>query len=566
MREGLALFDRERPGETPRRVVVVVRKWPGRVAKIVATHFPASEIRLLAPRRLDRSAQQRVPSQVLVDVAGSNDDMLARIVERPSPRLIIDTRSGAAFDGVKRFRELTFALADGGSYLAIHGGAAQHDDSVAAEVTRLTSLSGNARTPQEWLDRRLQESISAMSRAGAAVLVNKTGSHHFNLGEKMATPLLTERYGTSWGRELMVRPAETLRSSITVTVNENALEKRFPKELHVPPLYLREYVDVLCAPRQLVVSGAFVVPASFHHPSMTRPRNHTLTSSGKRFATIDFDVNDAQPLPGTYFHLDSEYPHLFGHMFTEDIARLWGWDIAKGQHPQLQLLLSAHEDTPGRPPRFKVEALGAYGIDESDIVCIDRPVRVERLVTASQQFHNGKVIYASERLSETWDRLRDGLRTDSGPRFDKFFVARRGFKRSCRNADRVEATFVEHGFEIVQPETLALGEQAELFATASVIGGYAGSGMINMIHCERPGTRIVIASESYQARDLFVISAVKGDDYHHFSCPTRHPDQPDPAARPSHPSRPRSRQGLYYDYEFDFQRDGDALQTLLSST
>ncbi|CAN5590269.1 hypothetical protein BH18ACT3_BH18ACT3_14760 [soil metagenome] len=41
------------------------------------------------------------------------------------------------------------------------------------------------------------------------------------------------------------------------------------------------------------------------------------------------------------------------------------------------------------PTPYELEALGAYGIVESDIVYIDRPARVERLVTDSHELHNG---------------------------------------------------------------------------------------------------------------------------------------------------------------------------------
>jgi len=241
-------------------------------------------------------------------------------------------------------------------------------------------------------------------------------------------------------------------------------------------------------------------------------------------------------------------------VFTEDIAKLWGWAVAKRRHPELLVLLSSHLESVCRPAPFEIEALGAYGIPESDIVCIDRPVRVQCLVTASQQYHNGAVVYVSERLSETWARLREGLRSGKGQRLDRIFVARPDVQRSCLNGRQLEATFATHGFAIVRPELLPLAEQAELFATARVIAGYAGSGMFNMIYSEQPGTRIVIASEGYPARNEYLISAVKGDDFHYISCPSRPPADPLSDLIPMH-----------HDFEFDFDRDGDALKAVLAS-
>lgn len=178
-----------------------------------------------------------------------------------------------------------------------------------------------------------------------------------------------------------------------------------------------------------------------------------------------------------------------------------------------------------------------------------------RLVTASQQLHNGAVIYVSEQLGETWTRLRDGLRARTGQHLDRIFVARPNAKRSCVNSADLEALFAKHGFEIVRPELLPLAEQVELFASASVIAGYAGSGMFNMLHSERPGIRIVITSETYPARNEFLISAVKGDDFHYFACPSRPPADPAMDVAPMH-----------VDFGFDFERKGDALEQLLTST
>jgi hypothetical protein len=55
------------------------------------------------------------------------------------------------------------------------------------------------------------------------------------------------------------------------------------------------------------------------------------------------------------------------------------------------------------PAPYELEALGAYGIVESDIVYIDRPARVERLVTDSHVLHNGT-------LSSEFHRDADGLK------------------------------------------------------------------------------------------------------------------------------------------------------------
>jgi len=106
---------------------------------------------------------------------------------------------------------------------------------------------------------------------------------------------------------------------------------------------------------------------------------------------------------------------------------------------------------------------------------------------------------------------------------------------------------------VVRPERLSLRQQVDLFAAAEVVAGYGGSAMFNAVYARRPGRRIVIASESYVARNEWMIASLKGDDYHHFFC-TPELTSPDGRWRPDQFHSP---------YTFDFARDGAALETLL---
>lgn len=554
LRAGLQLFHGEHPDAAPERIVVIAPGGAGVIAEAVATRFPAAHVQLLTTRSLGRRALQRIPQRVEVERCTSIDEQRLSIVGNPAPDLLVDMGLGPGAPSARRLRVLLYTLADGGSYLACRAGSPDGSSTqpFAVELKRLTALGGCASSIDRSLDLRCGRVVAGVARAGRAVLVEKAVRHFAKLGEPETTSVLTRRYGAAWGEEIEVRPAHTLRSKVKVKVNLEAVEGWFPDELDVPSMYLREYRNVVCAPRQLVVSGAFVVPASFHHPSLLRRKNRSIRNVSRHFAEIDVDLDRAPRLPGTYFHLDSEFPGHFGHLFSEDVAKLWGWEIAKRRNPQLRILRSSAKGADGRVEPFVIEALEAYGIRQSDIVLFHRPVRVQRLITASQQFHNRTVLYAGEELPAVWDRLREGLRSRRAPQPEKIFVSRPDTQRRCLNAARLEATFAAHGFQIVRPELLPLAEQVEMFATARVIGGYAGSAMINMIHSERPGTRIVVASDSYPARNEFLIATVKGDDLHFFSCPSRPPPQP-----------LHGLVTMHYDFEFDFERDGDALERLL---
>jgi capsular polysaccharide biosynthesis protein len=125
--------------------------------------------------------------------------------------------------------------------------------------------------------------------------------------------------------------------------------------------------------------------------------------------------------------------------------------------------------------------------------------------------------------------------------------------RPCRNGAELERVFVEHGFEIVCPEELTMRQQVDLFAGADFVAGYGGAGMFNTVYSTHPGRRIVISSDEYLARNEWTISALNGDDYHHFFGEAE--------VRRDNPIHPKW--AFHSAYSFDFRRDGAALRALL---
>jgi capsular polysaccharide biosynthesis protein len=238
---------------------------------------------------------------------------------------------------------------------------------------------------------------------------------------------------------------------------------------------------------------------------------------------------------------------------TEDIAKLWGWETARAAHPDLKLLVSTLEPG-GRPTTVQRTLIEAWGIAPEDVVCIDRPVRVDLLVGATQMFYNG--IYVHPEMREIWSRLGEALRPRAaGPGGSRrIFVTRPPDSlRPCRNGAEVEALFVEHGFDIVRPELLSIPEQVDRFAAAEVVAGFGGSGMFNGIYTTGPARWIVITSDRYLARNEWAIAAAKGDEYHHFFGEAE--------LKPGDTAQ--GWRVFQSPFAFDFARDGDALRALL---
>ena len=151
-----------------------------------------------------------------------------------------------------------------------------------------------------------------------------------------AAALLDTVPGERW------RARSRLRTSGPLPVNPT------PEEYDAPAMYLREYHDVVCLPRQLVLQRALVLPETFTTVEQQRQRNAFLTKTGVDFAEPPAGLDAAAPLPGRWFHLDNHMIGHFGHAVSEQLSHLWGWHRARSSTRRCARWCSP---SPGRSPR-----------------------------------------------------------------------------------------------------------------------------------------------------------------------------------------------------------------------
>ncbi|MEA2168454.1 MAG: hypothetical protein QOF76_1754 [Solirubrobacteraceae bacterium] len=557
----------ELAGSNPPVVVAIARGRAGAVGRLLATRFPAAEVHVLVtgPAAVGGLARTRAAGAATIHPAPGVPAMHTALVGVGPVAVLIDPSPGASTRQLNReaFEELVYHLEDGGRYLLAGGraaaGTALHRelaDLAARREPRPTSPAPlvSGKRPPVPDDPVRARAVREVRDGSSLTVVVKAGRQAMKLRDAEAEPAMTARRGETWGRRLDTRAPVTFAARATLVANEQ--RDTFRRTIEIPELYLREYRDVGCAPRGLVVQEDLILPISFHHGYKRRleQASRFVWHGGRYFAEVSDTLREAPVLPGTYYHLDSEYPGHFGHVIGEDLSKLWGWPAAKAAHPELKVLLSSRRAGEG-PKGFQLALLRALDIADEDVTCIDAPVRVERLIGASQMFYNGR--YAHPDLVAIWDRLRDALRPER-PASDlprRLFVDRPlDGLRQCRNGAQVRDLFGEHGFHVVRPEELDMAAQVELFAGAEVVAGFAGSGLFNTIYAERPVRLIVIGSSSYRARNEWTISATKGGEYHHFF---------GPAELTEELLRSKGR-GFQAPFAFDFARDGAALRALLA--
>lgn len=304
---------------------------------------------------------------------------------------------------------------------------------------------------------------------------------------------------------------ETFQPTSVVRDHRRETTVREQKPIEVPTLALREYYDVLCLRGQVVVKDNLLLPETYRHHLYPRLVNHVTTEIAPRFAQVRKDERAPTQLAGSYFHFDSEWPGHYGHVLSEQMSRLWGWEAAKARHPDLKVLLGKRPGAAGVQP-FERAILEAVGVSSNDIKLVDGSMRVERLLAATPMFSMPE--YISPGVVPTWNMVGRtvGAQADDRALPKRFFCGRNKKTRLCHNSGAVEQMFAESGFEIVYPADLPFSSQVALFQQADVVAGYVGSALFTLCFCAKPKRVIMISPESYSANNEYLIAGVLGHE------------------------------------------------------
>ncbi|MFC4783170.1 glycosyltransferase 61 family protein [Nocardioides sp. MAHUQ-72] len=403
----------------------------------------------------------------------------------------------------------------------------------------------------------LASAVGTFAVSRDAVVVTKRVEHLVKLRDAELNRILPAREPDLTLAELDKRPGGELTSRARVTSHTALVDISMPSVIAYPELTTRHYSgQVALGGASLMYAGHTVLPDSFRWHLTDNPSNPNLRSESRRFARVPSASRPRRTLTGDYYQLESTYPHHFGHLMTEVVSRLWGWEAAKREIPDLKAIFQLKTKS-RRDPRLERTLFTAYGISEADLVWVNEPVFVESVVAATPMWHNAPPHYVHPDIVETWDRLAAGLVRDAGRGpHERIFVSRgAGAKhRECRNAVEVEEFFRARGFEIVYPELLSLPEQVVLFRDARVVAGFGGSAMFNLMFAKSVETVVLLSHEAYTARNEHLYTSLTGGDVHYFW------SRPDV----EHPEGGWSQEAFTAAWEFDFGRNGDELAQVLA--
>jgi capsular polysaccharide biosynthesis protein len=436
----------------------------------------------------------------VVDPGLSESQLFGRLAGLGPVGLLID---GSGDHEIARFRTLFLLVRKGGRYV-VPRSTSQSGKGLSGFVGDLTS--GRDRSVPKVERSALAAAVAGVHLERGQLSVRRRGRTLPTLRETEMNEALAA--DPTRGRIIASVPAEEFDARSAPRSSGRVRKGRAQEHISAPELYLREYLDVSCRPKSVVIQRGLVCPDTYRHHLGARLSHRSLRDAGRRFVVTPRGEPPTDRLEGTYFHLDNEVRGFFGHALTEQVSRLWAWKQAKAMYPDIRVLLSLNR---GREVAdWELTLLEAGGVDRSDVEVIGRATKVERLLSATPMF--SMPAYVHPRIIETWDSVGAALRARAPERTypSRIFCSRRHDRRGCTNRDEVEALFAAHSFEVVFPEDLPLPDQAALFEHADVIGGFAGSGMFTSMFSTRPQHLILVTPDTYGPSNEYLISAVRG--------------------------------------------------------
>ena len=511
-----------------RNVAVLPSDNSAALADLIRTCYPACNVRALPPD-LEEAAWH-----AWLAAHGPYDVIVDPSTDRPDP--------------AELYRSVFFHLRRGGQLATLNPRPARAEPhGLWPLLTQLIALRDGHTdlSPPDADEAALAQATGRVVVGENYVLVKNRTESCAKLRESEIASVISLT-GDRIGKVLDELGEESFRPSSLIRDHRQETTIRDQEPIKVPRLALREYYDVVCLRGQVVLKDNLLLPETYRHYLYPRLINHVTTEIAPMFAQVRGESSQPTHLPGSYFHFDSEWPGHYGHVLTEQMSRLWAWDAAKAQYPELKVLLGKRPGAAGIQP-FERAILESSGVPSDDIVLVDRPVRVERLLAATPMLSMPQ--YVSPRIKPIWNKVGQAVGSEASAETlpKRFFCGRNKKTRLCHNSDAVEQMFADFGFAILYPEDLPFASQVALFQQADVVAGYAGSALFTLCFCAHPKRVIMVSPDSYPANNEFLIAAVLGHEIDVFW------------------SRGDEISSLTAHYTFDFEREGRHLRSVLGN-
>ena len=212
-----------------------------------------------------------------------------------------------------------------------------------------------------------------------------------------------------------------------------------------------------------------------------------------------------------YWGAESGSSPNYGHWLLEDLPRLRGVEFYE-RHTGEQVKLLVRDDM----PVWMRDHLRLLGFDSSSWVNYSpENVKVNTLVVPKMSRINSHgTEYAPADRAWVADRLKTAADVGTTTSTKRIFVSRQAQgRRKILNFDEVKGVLDDHGIVSVEPETLSVQEQIQLFSGVELIVGVFGAGLTNMIFAE-DASLLEIKPPNTQHTVYYVLANESALDYH----------------------------------------------------
>jgi capsular polysaccharide biosynthesis protein len=215
-------------------------------------------------------------------------------------------------------------------------------------------------------------------------------------------------------------------------------------------------------------------------------------------------------IPRTWGEQGRSSPN-YGHWLLEDLPRLRGIEFYE-RHigEQVKLLV------PENMPVWMRDHLRLLGFDSSSWMNYSfEKVKVNTLVVPKMSRINSHgTEYAPADRAWVADRLKTAADESTATSTKRIFVSRQAQgRRKILNFDEVKRVLDDHGIVSVEPETLSVQEQIQLFGGVELIVGVFGAGLTNMIFAE-DASLLEIKPATTQHTVFYILANEFNLDYH----------------------------------------------------
>lgn len=186
-------------------------------------------------------------------------------------------------------------------------------------------------------------------------------------------------------------------------------------------------------------------------------------------------------------------------------------------------------------PYFQ-ELMKLNGFNDINWVLVSNVVKVEKLVVCKPSY------YYRSRLEKTRETILQYWKPETRQR--RIFVDRDN--RRISNFDPIRTILEEYRFEVVNPGSLTMLEQAKIFNSASHVVGIHGAGLANLVFCQSETTKV-----------LEITPSVLIHTHYYWMCAS--------LSIRFDILMANSNKGVYDDFEVDTKTFGDKLEKLVST-